>query len=108
MSIFNSINICSPKSKMISLQEESPEISFNSKKSSLSAKSKPFPLQSKSFQNMDQFSLFLSLDITSNYPLSVPPLPKMDEFQKISKNIFLGSQNNKKRLLADTNRKNYF
>ena len=31
MSIFESINICEPKPKMISLQEESPEINSESK-----------------------------------------------------------------------------
>ena len=84
MSIFNSINICSPKPKMISLQEESPEKPIKSKKSSppsISTKFSPLSLHKKSFQNMEPLDLILSQDISSERPILTPPMPQKDEFQ---------------------------
>ena len=67
MSIFNSVNICSPKPKMISLQEESPEIPTKAKKmppnSSIPKESIQFIFSKNSFLNSNQPSLLLSYNL---------------------------------------------
>ena len=58
MSIFDSINICEPQPKMISLQEESPEIHSDTKtKHPLSKKNKHFSLSKTDFQKVNKQTL---------------------------------------------------
>ena len=84
MSIFNSINICSPQPKMISLQEESPEIPTKAKKmppnSSNPVKSNPFTFSENNLPNSNQPGLLLSYDIDKSNTI------KKDEIQDV-KNI---------------------
>ena len=84
MSIFNSINICSPQPKMISLQEESPEIPTKAKKmppnSSNPVKSNPFTFSENNLPNSNQPGLILSYDIDKSNTI------KKDEIQDV-KNI---------------------
>lgn len=65
--MFNSINICSPKPKMISLQEESPEIPTEAKKMtsnfSIPEKTSLFTFSKNMSHNSNQPSLLLSYDI---------------------------------------------
>ena len=67
MSIFNLINICDPKPKMISLQEESPEIHSESKANHSTAektrKNKNFSLSKTSnYPKTEKFDLKLSYE----------------------------------------------
>ena len=63
MSIFDSINICEPQPKMISLQEESPEIHSDTKtKHPLSKKNKHFSLSKTDSQKSEQADLKLILN----------------------------------------------
>ena len=84
MSIFNSINICSPQPKMISLQEESPEIPTKAKKmppnSSKPEKSNLFTFSENNLPNSNQPGLILSYDIDKSNTI------KKDEIQDV-KNI---------------------
>ena len=84
MSIFNSINICSPQPKMISLQEESPEIPTKTKKmppnSSKPEKSNLFTFSENNLPNSNQPGLLLSYDIDKSNTI------KKDEIQDV-KNI---------------------
>ena len=84
MSIFNSINICSPQPKMISLQEESPEIPTKAKKmppnSSNPEKSNLFTFSENNLPNSNQPGLLLSYDIDKSNTI------KKDEIQDV-KNI---------------------
>ena len=97
MSIFDSSNICIPKPKMISLQEESPEIPIKSKKSSPPAKSiKPnsFLPSKKPVQNSSPLELILSLSESSQSDFLTSPIPENDELEIRFKKYILSTIKN--------------
>jgi hypothetical protein len=97
MSKFDSIDICVPNPKMISLQEESPEIPFKSKKSSPPTKlikPNPFSPHKKSSQKSAPLDLLLSSDISNNRALIAPPTPEKDESENNFRKYILGTIKN--------------
>ena len=97
MSKFDSIDICVPNPKMISLQEESPEIPFKSKKSSPPTKlikPNPFSPHKKSSQKSAPLDLLLSSDISNNRALIAPPTPEKDESENNFKKYILSTIKN--------------
>ena len=97
MSIFDSSNICIPKPKMISLQEESPETPIKSKKSSPSDKSiKPnsFLPHKKPIQNSSPLDLILSLSESSPSAFPTSPISENDKLEISFKNYILSKIKN--------------
>jgi len=96
MSIFDSINICEPQPKMISLQEESPEIHSDTKtKHPLSKKNKHFSLSKTDFQKSEQADLKLSYEIAKEKKLSNEPI-------NMERNIEEEAKNNLKKFIIET------
>ena len=96
MSIFDSINICEPQPKMISLQEESPEIHSDTKtKHPLSKKNKHFSLSKTDSQKSEQADLKLSYEIAKEKKLSNEPINK-------ERNIEEEAKNNLKKFIIET------
>ncbi len=87
MSIFNSINICSPEPQMLSLQEESPEIPSKAKIQShnppLFNKKKSFSLSKTKPGNQ---SLLLSCEIVNANNVTYPPINDEPIIEKEPKN----------------------
>lgn len=97
MSKFDSIDICVPNPKMISLQEESPEIPFKSKKScppTKLIKPNPFSPHKKSSQKSAPPDLLLSSDISNNKALITPPTPEKDESENNFRKYILATIKN--------------
>jgi hypothetical protein len=97
MSKFDSIDICVPNPKMISLQEESPEIPFKSKKSCPPAKlikPNPFSPHKKSSQKSAPLDLLLSSDVSNNRELIAQPTPEKDESENNFRKYILGTIKN--------------
>ena len=86
MSIFNSISICSPKPKMISLQEESPEIPNEAKKmptnSSIQEESSPLTFSKNRFLCSNQSSLLISNDIEKSNTIKEEDIPDVKNIQE--------------------------
>ena len=97
MSIFNSINICDPKPKMISLQEESPEIHSESKAnhsmSEKTIKKKNFSLsKTPNFPTTEKIDLKLSYELdtkpgSSDSPINLAGVPNLEAGQNLKKFI---------------------
>ena len=97
MSKFDSIDICVPNPKMISLQEESPEIPFKSKKScppTKLIKPNPFSPHKKSSQKSAPLDLLLSSDVSNNRELIAQPTPEKDESENNFRKYILGTIKN--------------
>ena len=97
MSKFDSIDICVPNPKMISLQEESPEIPFKSKKSSPPTKlikPNPFSPHKKSSQKSAPLDLLLSSNVSNNRELIAQPTPEKDESENNFRKYILGTIKN--------------
>ena len=95
--MLDSIDICVPNPKMISLQEESPEIPFKSKKSSSPTKlikTNPFSPHKKSSKKSVPLGLLLSSDVSSNKALPPPPTPEKDESENNFRKYILGTIKN--------------
>ena len=92
MSIFNSINICSQKSKMISLQEISPEIPSEAKKmaqkSSFSDKTKVFTLSKNNLDSPNSPNLILKYELEKPQTLVYPNKQKEEKAKDESINNF--------------------
>ena len=95
--MFDPTDICVPNPKMISLQEESPEIPFKSKKSSPPTKlikPNPFSPHKKSSQKSPPLDLLLSSDVSNNEVLLPPPTPEKDESENNFRKYILGTIKN--------------
>lgn len=112
MSIFNSINICSPKPQMLSLQEESPEIPSKAKKlstdPSLFNKSKSFPLSKTIFPQQKQQSLLLSYEIAKSESLPSMPINEESIAEETQKFIFKTFKNEDELSLGEKIAFSYF
>ena len=95
--MLDSIDICVPNPKMISLQEESPEIPFKSKKScppTKLIKPNPFSPHKKSSQKSAPLDLLLSSDVSNNRELIAQPTPEKDESENNFRKYILGTIKN--------------
>ena len=112
MSIFNSINICSPKPQMLSLQEESPEIPSKAKKlstdPSLFNKNKSFPLSKTIFPQQKQQSLLLSYEIAESESLPSMPINEESIAEETQKFIFKTFKNDDELSLGEKIAFSYF
>ena len=87
MSIFDSINICEPQPKMISLQEEPPEIHSDTKaKHPLSKKNRHFSLSRTDSVKREQADLKLSYEIDKEKKLSNEPITMEGNIEEEAKN----------------------